>query len=94
MNVSGVAAGTLGSEPLTENVPALPDTTVVGASAPTVGASAALTVTVVFAVVLPQLFVAVSDRLMTVPAPTTGAVKTGAAAVRLERLPEAGAAQV
>ena len=48
--------------------------------------------TVVVAVVVPQLFVAVSDRLMTVLTPTSGAVKTGAAVVRLERLPDAGAA--
>lgn len=72
--VNGTEAGTLESEPLTAKLPASPEFTVWGAIGFTMGASAALTVMVAFAVETPQLFVAVSDALTTVWAATWGAV--------------------
>jgi hypothetical protein len=74
VQASGVSAGTLGSEPLTGKFPGAPENTVIGATWLTTGAKAAFTVTCVLAVLLPQLFVAVSDSGTTVCARTTGAV--------------------
>ena len=52
-----------------------------------VGARAAVTVTVAFAVELEQLFVTVNDRFAVVPAAVCGAVKFGLATVALSKVP-------
>ena len=72
--VRGVKAGTLGSEAVTANVPGSPDVTVWAPIEFTTGAKAALTVTVVVAVFVPQPFDTVRDRFTTVLTTTTGAV--------------------
>ena len=51
------------------------------------GASAALIVTVAFAVELEQLLVIMSDRFAVVPAAVCGAVKFGLATVALSKAP-------
>lgn len=72
--VSGTAAGTLGSEAVTAKLPPDPESTAWLAMGFTVGAAAALTVTVVVAVEGPPQLVAVSVRLTEVVTATWGAV--------------------
>ena len=91
VNVSGNDAGTFGSVPLSVKEPLTPGKSESGATALTVGALFALTVTVVVAVLEPALLDTVSER-STGPA-ATGAVKTGFAMVGSESEPWAGVAQ-
>ena len=76
LNVSGVRAGTLGSEPVARKLPPVPETTVIGFTALTVGAPGALMVTVVAEVETeaPLQLVAVRVKGTTVAAATIGAV--------------------
>ena len=74
VQLRGSRAGLLGSEPLITAVPGAPENTVSGARLLTTGGRAALMVTVLVAVLLPQAFVAVSDKGTDVAANTTGAV--------------------
>jgi hypothetical protein len=85
--VNGREAGLFESVPLTGNAPPLPEVTVWFAMALTVGAKAALTATVLVAVLAPQLLVTVRDKLTEVAAATDGAVKLGDCAVASERVP-------
>ena len=82
--VSG-CGGVFGSVALTVNDPGAPEKTLVGAMWATVGADAALMVTVVLAVFVPQAFVAVRLRVTGEVAPTDQ--KVAAASVGLVRVP-------
>ena len=72
--VSGTAAGTLGSVAVTAKLPPDPESTAWSAMGFTVGAEAALTVTVVVVVEGPPQLVAVSVRFTEVVTATWGAV--------------------
>jgi hypothetical protein len=76
LKVSGVSAGTLGSEPVAKKLPPVPETTVTGDTALTVGAVGALMVTVVAEVETeaPVQLVAVRVKGTTVATATIGAV--------------------
>src|SRR6478735_6815521 len=82
VNVSGVAAGRFGSEPVTEKAPASPETTVCAAMGSTVGASAPVTCTVAVEVLVPHALVAVNVNVTSLG--VAGAVYTGLAMVRLD----------
>ena len=76
LKVSGVSAGTLGSEPVAKKLPPVPETTVTVGTALTVGAPGALMVIVVLEVETeaPLQLVAVRVTGTTVVAATIGAV--------------------
>lgn len=87
VQVSGTEGGALGSDPLTAKLPALPEVTLCGAIGFTVGAKAALTVTVLVAVPDEQVLVTMSDRFTVVPPAVCGAVKFGLATAALSNVP-------
>ena len=87
VQASGTEGGALGSDPLTAKLPASPETTEVGAIGFTVGACAAVTVTVLFAVPDEQVLVTMSDRFTVVPTAVCGAVKFGLATAALSNVP-------
>jgi hypothetical protein len=74
LKVSGVSAGTLGSEPVATKLPPVPETTVIGFTALTVGAPGGLMVTVPPEVEEDVLQVAVRLKGTGVTARTAGAV--------------------
>jgi hypothetical protein len=85
--VNGTAGGLLGSDPLTAKLPPDPESTAWFGMELTVGASAALTETVLVAVEVPQALVAVKDRFTVVPTAVCGAVKFGLATLALSNEP-------
>jgi hypothetical protein len=85
--VNGVAGGLLGSDPLTAKLLPEPESTAWFGMGLTVGASAALTETVLVAVEVPQAFVAVKDRFTVVAVDVCGAVKFGLATLALSNEP-------
>ena len=93
LKVSGVSAGTLGSEPLAMKLPPVPETTVIGFTALTVGAVGALIVNVVGETEEPPQLVAVRVKGTTVVTATIGAVKTGFAMDVFDNTPIGGGPQ-
>ena len=85
--VKGTAGGLLGSDALTAKLPPDPESTAWFGMGLTVGASAALTETVLVAVEFPQAFVTVKDRFTVIPVPVCGAVKFGLATLALSNVP-------
>ena len=85
--VNGTEGGLLGSDALTAKLPPEPESTACGAMGFTVGASAALTETVLVAEDVPQAFVTVRDKFTVVPVAVCGAVKFGLATPALSNVP-------
>ena len=85
--VNGTEGGLLGSDPLTAKLPPDPESTAWFGMGLTVGASAALTATVLVAAEFPQEFVTVRDRFTVVPVAVCGAVKFGLARPALSNVP-------
>ena len=92
--MSGARGGLFWSEPGTVSVALWPETTEMDGISPTVGGSAAFTVTVVVSMSEPpQPLVAVSERFRVVVAATVGAVKVVVPAVASAMVPLSGVAQ-